>query len=320
MPLARHATLSTLITIVITTGCIQQSQAPSVPTALEAQAVFDSIIFDPSATCEQLARRFSLTDLVVVDTPDLAGIAYEEHHVPTPDGQLLRTWYMPAAQDRGLVVVTMGAAGSMACYMYTAVVLVTEGWSVVMYDFRGMGGSSGALSGTAMGDDLLTIVDWSLGYTGRSQLTLMGISLGTIPVVEVATKRPGLINAVILDSPVALGDEIARFGRILPGLTWIADYLGDELFPERLIGGMAQPSLFFLHGADRLTPPWSVEALFDAAGGDKTLVVYPSYGHARGVFLETESYTANLEAFLSRAWPVPPFSEIAIGTETPFTE
>lgn len=316
MPRLQYAILSIAVTIYSTTGCIQQEQPPPIPTALQAQAVLDSLIFDPAATCTQLARRFGVTGLPIVDTPDQIGIPYEEHFIPTLDGQSLRAWYMPSLEDRGLVVITMGAAGSMACYMYTGVVLHAEGWSVVMYDFRGMGGSSGAVSAISLGDDLLTVSEWALAQTGRSQLTLLGISLGTIPAVEVAVKRPGIVNGLILDSPVALGDEIARFGRIAPGLTWISDYLSEDLFSERLVGRLNQPSLFFLHGADRLTPPRTVQELFDAAGGDKTLVVYPEAGHARGVFSETDSYAANLDAFLSAIWPVEPFSRIVIGQET----
>lgn len=314
MAKARRAALSIALIAVISVGCVQEAQPPPAPTDLRAQTILDSLIFDPSATCDQLAQRFDVTDLPMVETPDQLGIAYEESYIPTFDGVMLRTWYMPAPRDRGLVVLVMGAAGRMNCYMYTAIQLVSKGWSVVMYDFRGMGGSSGAVSAIALGDDLNTVVEWALQRTRRAQVTLMGISLGTIPIVEVAVRRPNVVNGVILDSPVALDDEIARFGRLVPGLTWISDYLPDGLFADRIIGGLTQPSLFFANEADHLTPERTVQRLFDEAGGDKSLVSFPGIGHARGIFLYTASYVVNVDDFLTRVWP---YSEIVIGAETP---
>jgi uncharacterized protein len=263
----------------------------------------DSLILDPGVSCEQLRDGFNVEHLEIVYSPLALGLDYEEHYVKAFDGTPLRIWYIPAALDRGTVILSGGAAGSMPCYLFTAELLIRNGWTVVMYDYRGFGGSAGQASLAYLTPDLDALVDWTLTRTGREAITLMGISLGTISSVAVSTLRPNVANGVILDSPVALGLEITRFSLLLgEELQLYLDYLDPLLITENVIESMATPMLILLNERDLLTPPVQAELLYERAAGPKELARFPGAGHARGVFRDTEYYSFRVETFLSDIW------------------
>lgn len=277
---------------------------PPLPSADEAVAALSALILDPSRTCADLRSDFGMEHLPLVDSPTEIGLEFEEHWVSTVDGEVLRVWYLPAELDRGTVVVSPGAAGTVPCYLFTAQLLVESGWSAVLYEYEGFGWSSGEPSLTALCPDLEAVVDWARARTGRRQVTLLGMSLGTIPSVAVAVERPHAVNAVVLDSPVALGTEIGRFGFLLGGRAEdLISVLDPKLRSETIIDEMRQPLLVFSHEWDIVTPPETVDLLFRLAPGPKDLLRFPQHEHARGQFHSTEVYARYLDAFLSEVWP-----------------
>lgn len=282
-------------------GCL--GPPPQPPTPDEIVAGLSRLILAPEATCAQLRDAFDLHFLPLVDYPSQAGMPFEQATVPVADGIGLRVWYIPAEEQRGVIVLSAGAAGSMACYLHTPWLLTQAGWSVVMYEYEGFGGSTGAPLVSTIIRDLEAVVDWSRARTGTDQVTVMGVSLGTIPSVAVAVARPDAVNAVVLDSPVALGLEIERFRMLLRQRTdAVLAVLDPALLTEGIIGQMQQPLLLYLHELDQVTPPAAVELLFERAGGPKRLVRFPGLDHARGQYFQTERFLAALEEFLGAVW------------------
>jgi hypothetical protein len=78
--------------------------------------------------------------------------------------------------------------------------------------------------------------------------------------------------------------------------------LDEQLVPELLIAQLTQPLLVFLHGADDLTTPDTVQMMYDAAFTQKELVVFPDLEHVRGLYFRTDEYMEHLERFLVRVW------------------
>ena len=268
----------------------------------EVVAGLSDLILHPNTTCEELRSRFGL-DLEVVNNPAEAGLSYEEVRIPIDETKSLRAWYMPTEEDLGTVIVSMGDAGNMACYLYTANLLLSNGWSVVMYDYEGFGGSDGTPTLYALSRDLRAVIDWTRNATGRDQVTLMGMSLGSIPSVALAVQYPEAVNAVVLDSPIALRRQIFRFGFLVAGQSVpLVNRLSSDLLSDDLISGLHQPLLIFAHGRDFISDPASVELLFDRAGGRKELVMFPMLGHSSGQFYATGYYVQYLTDFLMRVW------------------
>jgi uncharacterized protein len=284
----------------VLTGCPARPPDPLTPEYILKQ--LSEIILQPQTTCAELRDQFGVTYLPLADTPGDIGIDYLEYYIPASDRQRLRVWYMPGNGARGTIIVSPGAFGAMTCYLFTAKLLTDQGWSVVIYDYEGFGLSTGEGTLAALRPDLETVLQWTLASTGATQVSLMGVSLGSIGSVAVAVDRPDLINAVVLDSPVALGQEIERFRELLGVRTEeIIASLDTWLVSEDIIGQMHQPLLVFLHEADIVTPPASVQLLYDLAAGTKELVRYTGE-HAAGQFQDTADYDAHLQSFLVSAW------------------
>lgn len=266
-------------------------------------ALLNRVLLEPDVDCATIQQRFDMAEMPLVSTPDEISLTYSETFIPTFDNDMLRTWYVPAERDRGVVLLSYGAVGSMPCYLYAVDMLVANGWSVVIYDYRGYGASSGTADLETIATDLETVLDWTLENAGHDKVTLMGISLGTIPSVPVASRRLDVINAVILDSPVVMSEEVRRFGTVLGKLSQsVLNLLPFDLRSEDAIEVMPRPVLFFSAGRDLLTPPDMVELLYDRAPGQKYLVHFDGIGHARGIFKDTELYAVELENFLARVW------------------
>lgn len=119
---------------------------------------------------------------------------------------------LPAGQRPPVIVLAHGHSADRALMSPLARRLVTAGFAVVTFDFRGHGesripfsaGGSSGLEG--LRDDLGTVVDWveQLSYVDSRRLVLMGHSLGSAAVVDFATRD---------DRPVAV---IAMSGSVSP--------------------------------------------------------------------------------------------------------
>ncbi len=260
------------------------------------------LILQPDDSCADLRDRYHLGYLPLADDPSGAGMAYEEAWVPVDAYTALRTWYMPTELDRGTVIFSHGNAGTMACYLFTAQLLTSYGWSVVMYEYEGYGLSGGTPSLETLRPDLEAVMDWTLERTGRQQVSLFGMSLGSLPTVAVAVDRPEAVNAVILDSPVAMGAEVRRFVAKIGLADWVIGQLSPDLLTDIEIESMYQPLLIFMHEQDYVTTPGSVELLYARAPGTKQLVNFMELGHARGQFFSTDIYLHYMENFLTGVW------------------
>ena len=285
-----------IIMALVTGGCTQ-------PTPEELSRSLSYAILVPERTCAELRDAFELDYLPLADHPDQIGLNYEEAMVATARGAALRVWYIPAAADRGTVIVSPGAVASMPCYLFIAMLLNQNGWSVVMYDYQGFGGSTSTPELNSLPADLRAVLDWTLKHTGRTQVTLFSMSLGSIPSVAIAIERPEAVNGVVLDSPVALGEEFKRFDVPLGDrFEALMSVLDPVLFSENIIDQMTQPLLVYINDEDYVTPPETIELLYDRAAGPKEVVHFTGLEHAQAQFRDTDEYLAHLESFLETLW------------------
>lgn len=273
------------------------------PNTDELLDIITHFVIYPDLTCEELRTAFDVEYLPLAELPTDIGLEYEEHFVPTPDGETLHAWYLPTTLSRGIVVVVQGATGTMPCYLFVARLLAHKGWSVLMYDYRGFGESSGEPDIGALHVDLNAVLDWALDHTEWDKFTLLGISLGSLPAVSAAVGRPEIVAGLVLDSPVAMGLEIQRFTILLGSRTQaMIEMLPEELLPEESISRMNQPLLVFASGMDAITPQATVEVFYERASGPIELILFPNLGHATAPYHGTGSYSYYLERFLARIW------------------
>lgn len=76
------------------------------------------------------------------ETPHKYGIKYETHQVPVGDG-FVNLWYFPSTHNSNkLILVSHNGAGNMGDYLHRIKDLISFGFNVVTYDYRGFGESS----------------------------------------------------------------------------------------------------------------------------------------------------------------------------------
>ena len=270
---------------------------PRTPEELE-QAV-TGLILGPQRNCAQLRDIFGVEFLPLVEYPDELGLEFEEHWIPMSDGTRLRAWYLPSEGDVGTVIMCNGTVGEIPCYLFLTLLLVENDWSVVMYDYRGTGGSTGRPGLNPLIPDLESVLNWTLERVPHAQVTLYGQALGCVPAVAMAIERPEDVNAVVLDSPVSLGLEVDALQTLLPVVAGaVRGALDARLFTDKIISQLTQPLLVFQHEADTVTPPGTVNLLYERAGGPKQRIRFPGLQHYRGLFFGTDVYIYYLHTFL----------------------
>ena len=265
--------------------------------------IASEVALNPDITCEQLKVSFGVPHLPIVDTPAEAGLPYEEVFLSNAADYALRVWYIPSVINRGDVVISNGAVGNMGCFLYLAYLLHADGWSVVLYDYQGFGGSGGYDSLASLYTDLAVVLDWTLERTGREQVTLLGVSIGTIPSVAHAYHRPEDVNAVVLDGPISLLEEVRPYASILANApeAYLV-MLETEAQLRYFINDLTQPTLVYLYGEDEFETAHVFEALVADTSTPMTIIKWDELPHARGPYLETATYFYELDQFLDGIW------------------
>ena len=137
----------------VSLGCV-----PLVPEGVFLRLASDFAL-DPTKTCDELKEDFNVPRLTTVADPGGIGLEFEEAYVANAAGHLLRVWYIPNPESRGTIVLSNGAVGEIACYLLIPLMLHGEGWSFVMYDFQGFGGSGGTANLVSLYGDLGAVLD-----------------------------------------------------------------------------------------------------------------------------------------------------------------
>jgi pimeloyl-ACP methyl ester carboxylesterase len=283
----------TCVTLLLVVGCVPFIS----PDAF--LGVANDFALAPDKDCLELANEFGLPAFEGVSDPGDLGLDFREETIEAADGRRLRGWFLPAENEQGVVLFSYGAVGDMSCYLWIALNLVERGWSVAMYDFTGFGGSSGTASLDQLVADGRAAFDWVRETTTADPLVLMGVSLGTIPTVACAAEYPERVTAVIVDGPISLDVEVARFSILLGLRPW--DYVQrfpDALRMELQIPDVVDPLLAFTYGRDEFASGAVAANLLAQSGGAATIRRYERLPHARGPYFEPGDYFTTLASFL----------------------
>ena len=190
----------------------------------------------------------------------------EEIRLTTPDGVTLHGWFVRAAGVTGTrapVVVYYGGNAEEVSWLLSEAGRF-EGYSLLLVNYRGYGGSSGKPGEAALFADALQVFDYAAARADvdASRVVIMGRSLGSAMAVHVAARRAA--RAVVLVSPF---DSMVELGRrhhpYLP-----ASLLMRQRFNS--IGDAPQaraPLLTVVALQDTLVPPEHSRRLVDAWGG-----------------------------------------------------
>lgn len=249
----------------------------------------ESMLFLPNIPSRQL-----------VATPADIGLAYEPLRIGTEDGETLDAWFVPARPERAVLLFFHGNAGNISHRLDSIRLFHRLGLSVLIFDYRGYGQSTGRPSEQGTHRDARATWQYLVAERGvpPERIVLFGRSLGGAIATALAAELegPDAPRALIVESSFrsvpALAAEIYWF---LP-VRWLARV---EYPVERLIARVQAPVLVVHSREDEIIPFSHGKALYAAAPEPRKLLELTG-GHNTGFLLSEQHYVAGLRAFLEQ--------------------
>lgn len=199
-----------------------------------------------------------------------------------PDGSGLKSFFADAGPDSPAILFFHGNGMSANMEFERAAHYRAAGYSVLLAEYRGYGGSDGAPSATALKADALQTYDWLATRSG-GPVFIVAHSLGTGIAVHVAANRP--VKALFLEAGYSsIADVALDKYPFVP----VRQLLANPITAIDDIGSLSIP-LKFVHGVlDTVIPIRFGQALYDAAPEGARWQALEGAGHndlaAHGVY------------------------------------
>jgi fermentation-respiration switch protein FrsA (DUF1100 family) len=271
-----------------------------------------------------VAHQMTLVERVpVYDHPTQHGLAYEDveflsryDHIP------LRGWYLPATPDSRCIIMLQGelhhrnSPGIGALELGKA--LVQQGFSVLLYDYRGRGESGGQRSSAGDREQwgALGAIDYvNSRAIPTTRIGLLGFSLGAGVALLVAAQvkdLPAIVaDSAFVDSLLDL-ERITLHSVVLPRWFMYPIVFAGRIFfganfanvrPVKAVPHIAPRLVLFIHGSeDKVIPPAETIELYRAASNRENLVwIVPGAGHVKAYLHRPEEYVQRVAAFFQRS-------------------
>lgn len=267
-----------------------------------------------SISAWQVISLTKIPRIPLEDPPTSVGLIYEDVSFPSRvDGVTLRGWYIPRGGP-SIIIVNGGwrnRADSKIGTLDLTRDLVDNGYSVLLFDFRGRGESEGEGRILTYTDrDIGGAIDYLLGR-GHTSLIIIGFSSGAASSLNFDTDD-GVI-AMVLDSCFAnLRNILLRQGVIegypellikifSPGILLTAKAIPgfDGKDPLDKVIDVKCPLLFIRGEKDELVPVEDMQRLLEASGNPQDeLWVAPNADHCEGYKIDPVGYVDRVTSFL----------------------
>lgn len=145
-------------------------------------------------------------------TPKNINLEYSEIYFETEDGITISGWYIPAKNEKGVLLFCHGNAGNISHRLDSIKIFHNLSLSVLIFDYRGYGKSNGKPSekGTYLDAEAAWNYLVNVKQKPPEEIILFGRSLGGAVAAEIAlTKNPaGLIIESSFTSVPELGSKL----------------------------------------------------------------------------------------------------------------
>ncbi len=216
----------------------------------------------------------------------------------TEDGETLQGWFFtrpgPAAFT---AIVFNGNAGNRAYRAELAEALRARAIAVLLFDYRGFGGSTGRPTESGLFADARAARAWLVGRrdVDPERVVYIGESLGSGVAVHLATEHAPA--ALVLRSPfTSMADVGAMHYPMLP-VRWLAR---DRYASVDRIGEVTAPVLVVAGDRDSIVPIEQSRQLYAAVRGRKAFVVVPGADHNDAALSHGPVFIDAIDAFLRR--------------------
>ncbi len=229
------------------------------------------------------------------ETPRHYGVEYEAVTVDTADGEHLRAWIMRAARPRANVLYFHGNGANLSNWAPILTGIVRRGYSVLAFDYRGYGVSTGRPTERGLYRDVDAIVRRASFATAADVPTIYwGRSLGGAMAAYAATVRPP--DGLILESGFVNARAAVRDSTALVILSLFSTYR----FPTTEFANRANRPVLVMHGTSDSVIPFSLgRELFDTLRVPKQFVTIERGDHNDAVPRDPDAYWAAVDRFTS---------------------
>ncbi len=184
----------------------------------------------------------------------------------TSDGVRLGAWLLPptAADRRMAVLVAPGNGGSRLGRVTLATALTAEGFTVLLFDYRGYGGNPGSPTEAGLARDVRAAREGLLRAPGvvPDRIIYYGESLGAAVAAELATAHPPA--GLVLRSPFV---DLASVGREQYPFLPVRALLRDRFPVADHVARVSAPTVVVYGTADSLVPARQSRAVAERAAG-----------------------------------------------------
>lgn len=186
--------------------------------------------------------------------------AVEEHWIETPDGEELYAWYCRAEKPIASGVFCHGNTGNLTVSAAVIPHLLAAGLSVLFFDYRGFGRSSGVASLNGVISDGVTASRFHDRIRPKHVPSILyGFSLGGAIAAQVIRRHP--FDGLILQSTFTSLPEITRV--LYPRVP--LHLFAGNIFDTVSVMKRLQVPLLVLHGTDDEVCPCSMASeIFEA--------------------------------------------------------
>ena len=237
-------------------------------------------------------------------TPDQTGLKYESINFQANDGTKLHGWFFPLREKSPVILFCHGNAGNISHRLGNIQKLLSYGFQVFIYDYRGFGKSKGSPSRKGLYLDGLAAYDFLVKKRGISpdRIILFGRSLGAAVATEIAVQREA--NRLILESAFTSTKAMAQ---TMPLFVLLSPFLPAHYNNLEKINHITTPKLIIHGNRDEIIPFSMGERLFEAGGEPKAFYAIEGAGHNDTWVIGGKKYFERITAFCES---IPPKSRV----------
>ena len=209
-------------------------------------------------------------------------LAFQETSIAAADKTELRLWYAKGYIDKPAILFFHGNAWQNSAFAEQLMPLVDDGYTVLMMEYRGFGGSEGKLSQETMYADVVTTFDW-LKEQGYDKIVIYGYSLGCAAAVGLAHQRD--VDGLMLTAPFASLYELVGQKPV----PFAQSVLKDRYPSDELITTVKAPTLIVHGKKDRLIPYMHGQKIYDASGAEDKQLFLPDDSNHHSIYYKQEN-------------------------------
>ncbi len=231
-------------------------------------------------------------------TPRDIGVDYEPLTIETSDGERLRAWHIhaPLSTQHPLVVYFHGNGGHLSMWAPIVAAIARQGYSVLAFDYRGYGISSGRPTEKGLYRDVDAVVDhvWTR-MESSTPVIYWGRSLGVSMAAYAATKHEPA--GLILEA--GFPDARSLF-RVPSPMAFLALFSTYRFPAAEFMRAVKVPTLVMHGDADSVIPYGQGRALYERIDGPKAFFTIEGGDHNDETPQDERGYWESVHGFVDK--------------------